>query len=107
MKSDDTPRTDYVENGPYPNRAMPHLARDLEREVNAWKATAQKLSDIIQRAHDQGNLDILLEADGQCFIGEGLARLGQHITLSNVGTQRPGTPDGPLATEKRKPGSLE
>lgn len=25
----------------------------------------------------------------------------------NAGTQRPGTPDGPLATETRKPGSLK
>lgn len=26
---------------------------------------------------------------------------------ANAGTQRPGTPDGPLATETRKPGSLK
>ena len=73
---------------------MPHLARDLEREVNAWKATARKLSDIIQRAHDQGNLDILMEADGQCFIGEGLARLGQKVILPNT------TMSGPMPPEE-------
>ncbi len=32
-----TPRTDFVENGPMPNRAMPHLARDLERENCAMR----------------------------------------------------------------------
>lgn len=30
-----------------------------------------------------------------------------YTLCPNGGTQRPGTPDGPLATETRKPGSLK
>jgi len=30
-----------------------------------------------------------------------------QAALSNDGTQRPGSPDGSLATETRKPGSLQ
>lgn len=38
-----TPRTDAVEAGPYPNRAMPHLARDIEAELGELKTEIARM----------------------------------------------------------------
>jgi len=60
----ETPRTDFVENGPTSRRAMPYLARDLERELARLKAGIKVV--LTQNAH---------LADGETCTLAGLKKL--------------------------------
>ncbi len=60
----ETPRTDFVENGPTSRRAMPYLARDLERELARLKADIKVV--LTQNAH---------LADGETCTLAGLKKL--------------------------------
>jgi len=52
-----TPRTDYVENGPYPIRAMPHLCRDMEIELMKLRAAINAFMDRCESTQGQAFYD--------------------------------------------------
>src|SRR5690242_2472785 len=78
------------------------LGRRVDGDLSALKACIRGLNKSTSRRMLTANLEFLLDR----YLWHPSSELPEHLR-PNAGTQRPGSPDGSLATETRKPGSLK
>lgn len=100
------PVLDWYQSEEQPKRQPLHIVADIVADLQNDRASALRMSAALRKIvneFDALNGTECARGCGTCIRCLALAALD----TPNDGTQRPGSPDVSLATESRKPGSLE